>query len=201
MLATSTIPVALLQHLSYVGLFGLLAAGAIVLPIPEEITLLTAGYLVAIGFLNVYLGIGASILGLVLGDSVLFALARFGTTYAQKLRVRINKIGLEKTWLFAPSQPLRAVFVLRFLTGIRFIAPIYAGFEEASWKGYLLTDLISIAIFVPIMFWLGWYFHASILPFIGVFELVRHTVFILVLACAGAGMLPTLYRKFIKRSS
>lgn len=189
-----------LHQFSYFGLFILLTGSAIVLPLPEEIILLTAGYLVAIGVIGATLGIFVSILGLLAGDVFLFYIARLGGAYAQKLRARVNKIGLEKTWIFSPKQPLRAVFVLRFLTGFRFIAPIYAGFEEASWKGYLLTDILAIVIFVPAMFWLGYEFHSSIIAFIAGFELLRHTVFILVLAFAGAGMLPVLYREVKRRT-
>lgn len=164
------------------------------MPIPEEIILLTAGLLVAVGAITFYWGILVSMAGLLAGDSFLFALARIGGGYAQKLRVRVNKIGLDKTWIFAPEQPLRAVFILRFLTGFRFIAPIYAGFENASWKGYLLVDVIALIIYVPLMFWLGYLFHNSIVAFIAGFELVRHGVFLAVLALAGVGMLPSLYR-------
>jgi membrane protein DedA with SNARE-associated domain len=189
-----------LHEFSYLGLFALLAGGAIVVPIPEEVTLLTAGYLVAIGIISAPLGILASTLGLLAGDAFLFYLAKVGGSYAKKLRARVNKIGLERTWIFSPEQPLRAVFILRFLTGIRFIAPIYAGFEEASWKWFLAIDILAILIFVPSMFWLGYEFNHSIIAFIAGFELVRHTLFIIVLAFAGAGMLPVLYRSLRRLS-
>jgi membrane protein DedA with SNARE-associated domain len=188
-----------LQHFSYVGLFLMLLGAAIVLPIPEEITLLTAGYLIAIGIINWPLGLAVSVVALLAGDSFLFYLARLGGSHAQKLRARVNKIGLEKTWIFSPKQSLRAVFILRFLTGFRFIAPIYAGFEQAKWKWYLLVDLLAILIFVPGMLWLGYFFHASIIPFVAGFEVVRHGVFIIVLAFAGAGMLPVLYRALARQ--
>jgi membrane-associated protein len=194
---TSVLP--LLHQFSYLGIFLLLAAGAIVLPVPEEITLLTAGYLVALGVINAYIGIVVAVAGLLAGDTFLFSLARVGSTYAHKLRTRVNKIGLEKTWIFSPKQPLRAVFILRFLTGLRFIAPIYAGFEEAKWKWFLLVDLLAIVIFVPVMFGLGYAFHASIIAFVAGFEVVRHTVLIIVLGFAGAGMIPSLYRSILRQ--
>ncbi len=191
---TTALP--LIHQLSYLGLFLLLAGGAIVLPIPEEVTLLTAGYLVAIGVINVAGGIAVSIAGLLVGDVFLFFLARTGASYAHKLRERVNKIGLDKTWLFAPARLWRAVFFLRFLTGFRFIAPIYVGFEEMPWRNYLSVDLLAIIIYVPIMFALGFYFHTIILAFIAGFEVVRHVVFIIILAFAGVGLLAEWYRKY-----
>ena len=189
----------LIHQLSYLGLFILLGAGAIVLPIPEEVTLLTAGYLVAIGVINIFIAVPVAIVGLLAGDVFLFFLAGIGASYAHKLRTRVNKMGLEKTWLFSPARLWRAVFFLRFLTGFRFIAPIYAGFEEMSWKSYLLVDILAIIIFTPIMFALGYYSNTSILVFLAGFELARHAVFIIVLAFAGTGILADAYRKYHKR--
>jgi membrane protein DedA with SNARE-associated domain len=191
----------LIHQLSYLGIFLLLAGGAIALPIPEEVTLLTAGYLVAIGAVNVFIAVPVAVAGLLAGDVFLFFLARIGASYAHKLRERVNKIGLDKTWLFAPTHTWRAVFFLRFLTGFRFIAPIYAGFEEMSWKGYLLTDILAIIIFTPIMFWLGYEFHTSILVFMAGFEVVRHVLLIIILAAAGTGLLAEWYRKWHNRNA
>lgn len=191
----------LIHQLSYLGLFLLLAGGAIVLPIPEEITLLTAGYLVAIGVMNFAVGVVVAVAGLLAGDVFLFFLARTGARYAHKLRDRVNKIGLDKTWLFAPTRLWRAVFFLRFLTGFRFIAPVYAGFEEMPWPRYLLWDILAIIIFTPIMFWLGYHFHASIVVFIASFEVVRHAIFIIILAFAGTGLLADWYRRYRTRQT
>ena len=190
----------ILHQYSYIGLFGLLALGGILIPIPEEVTLLTAGYLIGIGVMGWSYSSIVSIVALLAGDSFLFYIAKFGGVYAQKLRTRINKIGLERTWIFSPKQPLRAVFILRFLTGLRFIAPIYAGFEQSKWKWFLAIDVLGIALFVPGMIFLGYFFHASIVSFIAGFEVVRHTVFLIVLAFAGAGMLPVLYREVQRRT-
>ncbi len=189
-----------LEQFSYPGLFLLLLGGSIVVPIPEEVTLITGGYLIALGILNFYLSIPIAALGLLIGDVILFALARKGSSYARRLRERVNKIGLEKTWIFSPKEPLRAVGILRFLTGFRFIAPIYAGFEQASWKGYLLVDMVAICIFVPGMLLLGFLFHSTIITFLAGFEVVRHTLFIGILALAGVGLVPSLYLKLRERS-
>jgi membrane protein DedA with SNARE-associated domain len=187
-----------LQQLSYFGLFGILAGSAIVLPIPEELTLLTAGYFIATGLLSFYGAIPVALAGLLFGDCVLFFLARTGSSRIQRLRERINKIGLEKTWIFSPEHPLRAVALLRFITGFRFIAPLYAGFEQASWRSYLLVNGLVLVIFVPGIITLGWYFHSSIVAFIAAFEVIRHAVFIGILALAGVGFLPHLYSRASK---
>lgn len=196
----SPLLISAINEFSYIGLFLLLAGAAIVVPIPEEITLLGAGSLIAAGILGTPWTLVAAFFGLLTGDLILFYLARIGGTYAQKVRARVNKIGLEKTWIFSPKKPLRPVWILRFITGFRFIAPMYAGFEGVAWKWYVLSDVAVLVIFVPIMIGLGYAFHTSILAFITGFEIVRHAVFLIVLAFAGAGMLPVLYRYVHKQT-
>ncbi len=176
-----------LPEFSYAGLFLFLFGSAIFIPIPEELTLLTAGYFVALGVLNPLYAVPLAICAMLLGDSLLFFLAKTGAHYAHRLHARMERIGLDKTWLLAPAHPLRAVFCLRFVTGIRLIAPLYAGFNSASWKGFLLTSLSSLIIFVSSMFLLGYAFHASFLPFVAFFEVVRHVVFAGILAIVGGG--------------
>ncbi len=184
-----------LHSFSYLGLLLLLIGAAIVSPIPEEVVLLTIGYLIAKSYMNAPLAILVSVVGLLVGDLVLFYFAKLGSSYAKKLRERVNKIGLDKTWIFSPEHVMRPVFLLRFITGFRFIAPIYAGFEQASWKRYVSVDALSVLIYVPVMIALGYYFAGSIIAFIAEFEVARHALFALLLAMAGVGMLPHVYGK------
>lgn len=179
----------LLEHLSYAGLFGLLAGSGIFSPIPEEIVLLSAGYFAATGLMEPLFAIPLAIVGILIGDSTLFTFARLGTKYANRLRERVEQLGLERTWIFNPKYPLRAVFILRFFTGLRMISPIYAGFHQASWKGFLLTTFAALLIFVPLIFGLGFYFHKSFLIFAAGFELTRHILFWSLVALTGGGML------------
>jgi len=180
------------HKLSYAGMFVLLAGAGIIAPVPEELTLLTAGYLSAIGVMMITRAIPVAIAALLTGDTFLFALAKFGAPYAKKIHTRLVESGLHNTWIFDPKRPLRAVFLLRFVTGIRLISPIFAGFNDASWLGFIAADLAALVIFVPLMTWLGWHFSAHFLPFVATFELVRHIVFFTIVAFVGGSILVAL---------
>jgi membrane-associated protein len=179
----------LIHQLSYAGVFLFLAGAGIVAPIPEEVTLLTAGYFSARGFLDPYLAAPLAMAGILVGDSVLFGLAKFGSRYARRVHEKFIKMGLERTWMFSPSHPLRSVFFLRFVTGLRMITPIFAGLNGATWIGFLATDFAALLIFVPLIMGLGFYFHANFLVFLAGFEVLRHTIFWTVLALMGGSVI------------
>lgn len=185
---------ALIAHkITYIGMFSLLAGAGIVAPVPEEITLLVAGYFVALGFMDLVKVIPLAIIAILIGDSILFFLARTGSRYAKGVHTRLITYGLEKTWIFSPTHPLRAVFILRFFTGLRMIAPVFAGFNGATWIGFLLTDLAALVIFVPIIVSLGFYFSQNFLEFLGAFEIIRHILFWSIIAFVGGEVLSTVH--------
>jgi len=188
----------LIHKLSYIGMFALLASAGIIVPIPEEITLLASGYFSALGLMEPWKAMPIAIVAILIGDSILFFLARTGARYARTLRERLGRLGLERTWVFSPAHPLRAVFVMRFATGLRFISPIYAGFHGASWIGFLSVTFCALLIFVPALFSLGYYFHASFYLMARGFAIAEHVLFAGFLALVAALMLWMLYR-FLRR--
>ncbi len=190
----------LLQQLTYTGMALSLIGSGLVLPVPEELIILTAGYFTAKGFLNAEVGIPLAILSLLIGDSILFSLARVGSNYATGIHERFQRLGLERTWVFSPHHPLRAVFIMRFITGLRMIAPVYAGLNRASWAGFLITDFIALCIYVPIVYWLGVRFHESFLLFVAGFEIARHLFFWGFLAIMGGGAFAAWHERFRTRS-
>jgi membrane protein DedA with SNARE-associated domain len=175
------------HKLSYAGMTLLLAGSGTLVPLPEEVVLLTAGYLSAQGFMQPLAAIPLAIAGILAGDSILFALAKAGSPYAKSFRVQLRRFNLKRTWVFSPDHPLRAVFALRFVTGLRFLSPIYAGFHDASWSGFLGTTLGALVIFVPLVFGAGYYFNESLARLLYGFEAYRHALFALLLALVAAG--------------
>jgi membrane protein DedA with SNARE-associated domain len=176
----------LIHKLSYAGTALLLAGSGTLVPLPEEVVLLIAGYLSAQGFMQPLIAIPLAIASLLAGDSVLFALAKAGSPYAKGFRERLQRFNLKRTWVFSPEHPLRAVFALRFVTGLRFLSPVYAGFHGASWAGFLGTTIGALAIFVPVVFGIGYYFNESLARLLYGFEAYRHALFALLLVLVAA---------------
>jgi len=68
--------VAFLTHFGYLALFGLLVAGGVGVPVPEEVIQLSAGYLARRGLFAFWPSVGVAWLGLVAGDFLLYRLGR-----------------------------------------------------------------------------------------------------------------------------
>ena len=189
----------LLRELSYAGMSLSLIGSGLVLPVPEELIILTGGYFTAKGLLSAHIGIPLCIASLLIGDSILFYLARIGSNYATGIHDRFVKLGLERTWVFSPDHPLRAVFIMRFITGLRMIAPVYAGLNRASWGPFLLVDFIALCIYIPIVYYLGMRYHESFLLFVAGFEVARHVFFWGLLAIVGGGVFAAWHERFRAR--
>ena len=65
-----------LEHFGYAAVFGLLLVAGVGVPIPEELTQLTAGVLAHEGVLDLRLAIAVVWAGILAGDVLLFELAR-----------------------------------------------------------------------------------------------------------------------------
>ncbi|HUP57833.1 MAG TPA: DedA family protein, partial [Bdellovibrionota bacterium] len=77
----------------YFLIFGILLACGLGLPIPEDITLFAAGLLAYYGIANLWVMIAMCMVGVLLGDSIIFWL---GATYGRKLT---------KKWFFHKLLP------------------------------------------------------------------------------------------------
>jgi membrane protein DedA with SNARE-associated domain len=70
--------VAVLSAAGYAGLLGLMAAESACIPLPSEVILPFAGYLVSRGQINLYLVATVGALGCNLGSAVAYAVGRYG---------------------------------------------------------------------------------------------------------------------------
>jgi membrane protein DedA with SNARE-associated domain len=179
----------------YFLIFGILLACGLGLPIPEDITLLTAGLLAYYGLTNLYLTILVAFFGVLLGDSIIFYL---GSTYGRKLT---------KRWFFhklLPDERLAAVktkfhergnkliFAARFMPGLR--APIYfsAGTLHLPYRIFVFYDGIASLISVPTIIGAVYYFGDELDRVVRVVKRVEHSIF-LVIATIGLAIVGKWY--------
>jgi len=132
------------------------------IPIPEEIMLLISGYLTGVGTFNYLITAGLFISGMFISDMVLFYLSSRGNKYVIKLK---NKIGGErflKNEDFIKKHIKKIIFFSRFLVYIRFIGPVLSGGVKTKWSTFLFYDFIALVIYVPMVLFIGKYFHKNI---------------------------------------
>ena len=141
-------------------LFVLLICGLGV-PIPEDITLVAAGILAALGKISLTGAMIAGFVGVLIGDAFLFFIGRRYGYRVFTLPV-FKTIFTEKRILMARKKIISnsrfICFTARFLPGLR--APIYltAGIMGVRPIVFLTLDGLAALISVPVWVYLGWHF-------------------------------------------
>lgn len=147
----------------YVGVFSLLVACGLGLPLPEDIALITGGFLAALGPPH---GVGSvtamvfvGLAGILVGDSMIF---KAGHDYGEKLLEtklgrHISPERVERTReLFGKHGP-KLIIVARFLPGIRAVTYFVAGTSRVRYWQFLLFDGLAACASAPAWVLLGYW--------------------------------------------
>lgn len=158
--------VSFLSHTGYLGLLLLMAGESMVLPIPSEAVMPFAGYLVAKGGGTV-LGIGgmswegavlASSAGSLLGSYVGYLMGKHGLLplvqrYGKYVLVQEHHVGQAQE--FFASRGALAVFLCRFVPGVRHVSSIPAGSARMPLGMFLVASLAGATIWNSILLYVG----------------------------------------------
>lgn len=147
-------------HLGYLGIFLMTFVESTFVPIPAEVTMIPAGYLVHQGKLSLIPVLVASILGTVGGAYLNYWLAkRYGRTlfdrYGKYLMVTPEK--LEKLELFFYRHGAISTFTGRLLPGIRHYISFPAGLARMDLKKFVIYTALGGAIWMTVLVLLGYY--------------------------------------------
>lgn len=160
----------ILSKFSYIGLFGVLIAAGLGVPLPEDIPLLAAGWLAYRGSADFWLMILTGLAGVMVGDSLIFNMGRrYGMHIVEhKWLRRIAKPWLlEKARVLYANHGMKILFAARFMPGLRSVLFLTAGvFRIPFWK-FFLIDGFAALISVPVWVWVGYKFSAHIEGILG----------------------------------
>ncbi len=156
---------------AYLSVVGVLLLCGLGLPMPEDIVLVTGGYMV---YLAERQGLGSPSLPLMLvfgmggvlsGDLILFfAGRRLGprVTKVWPFRTLINDKRMKKVQGFFDKYGARTAFVARFAAGLRAPTFLLAGTAGLRLRTFLLADGSAALLSVPAWILLAYYFGAQI---------------------------------------
>lgn len=160
----------LLSKFSYIGLFSVLIAAGLGVPLPEDIPLLAAGWLVFRGKADLALMMLTGLAGVMVGDSLIFNMGRrYGVHIVEhKWLRRIAKPWLlEKARLLYQNHGAKILFAARFMPGLRSVLFLTAGvFRVPYWK-FFLIDGFAALISVPVWVYVGYKFSAHMEAILG----------------------------------
>ncbi|GMU62388.1 MAG: DedA family protein [Myxococcales bacterium] len=148
---------------SYLLVLGILLLCGVGLPVPEDVSLILGGSLVYQGKAQLFFMMVVGYVGIILGDSIMFALGRrFGSQVGVKQGGFLSRI-------ITPAKRARVeelfkkhgekvVMVARFLPGVR--APTYftAGSVGMKYSHFLFFDSVAALASAPAFVYLGFRF-------------------------------------------
>jgi membrane protein DedA with SNARE-associated domain len=150
---------------SYAVILAVLLACGFGLPLPEDITLVTAGILAARDVIDFKMAVVICMIGVLLGDGIIFVL---GSRYGVKLRGSkfFNMVLPEKrdaaVKAIIQKYGDKVIFMARFMPGLR--TPLFfatGSYHVPFWK-FLLLDGFAAIISVPLWVYVGFLFGANL---------------------------------------
>jgi len=176
-----------IQHLSYTGIFlwFLLTQLIIIMPIPEEVVLISIGYVSATGVWNPFIAAAISFATLILSDGIFYFLSRSGNRYVARLVMRSESGAFAKAEAQMKRNMPRAVFVLTFIPRLRFFGPVLAGMLKLKWHAFFLADASALVIHVSVYTFIGFFFHRSLAGLFKNLAILQHMLFIAAIIVIG----------------
>jgi len=187
-----------IQSFSYLGIFLWFAVGEQLTPIPEEISLITLGYLTKYTGPNPFIAGVVSLAGLLATDNFLFYISMKGNKYSDKILEKINSHLLDKIKKNLKHNAVKTLVIMALLPKVRFISPIISGITGISWRVFLLVNSIAAAFYVTLYMFIGIFFHNSFNKLFHQLARVQHLVFIVFMVALAAFMVLMIRRSVNK---
>lgn len=164
--------------ISYLGIFIWFLFLDQLTPIPEEVTLLSIGYIAQHHLINPYFAGLAAFLGLTIIDNVFYWLAYSGNKLINRLKNSISEKLQEKYLKGLKEHHVRTLLLLSFIPKVRFFSPIFAGIFRVKWQTFFIVNGVGTIIFIIVYIAVGMLFHSSLEYLMKEVELLRHSIFI-----------------------
>ena len=200
----------LFDHLSsasptavYYWLSGILLLCGLGLPIPEDLSLISAGALAYEGVVNVHTAFFVCLAAVLGGDTLAFVLGRFfGHKVLQSRRFRR---------FFTPRKQIRVrayfrkygskvIFVGRFLPGLRFSIYFSAGTLKVRPAIFVIYDSLAALLSVPLLVYAAWLFGNRIHQVVLWAHRSEYGILVVVAAVVGLMVLKGYRRRRARRS-
>ena len=150
---------------NYLGIFILMALESSIVPIPSELVLIPAGYLVFQGKMSIILLFSVALVGSLAGSIVSYYLAYFaGRKTVERLIGKygkaflLNRESLEKTDSYFEKHGQITVFTARFIPGVRHLISLPAGFSNMNKSMFLIYTGLGAGIWNAVLISMGYYF-------------------------------------------
>lgn len=147
---------------AYLTVFGVLVACGLGVPLPEDISLILGGYLAHTGAANLPIMMVVGLLGILIGDSMIFAAGRRVGNGASVQRGFLARIVTPekraKVEHLFQKHGHKVVMIARFMPGVRAVTYFTAGSARMPYARFILWDGLAALVSAPVFVYLGYYF-------------------------------------------
>ena len=186
-----------IAHWGYAAIFLIILLGNIGVPVPEETILLLSGYLAWLGDLSLTIVIPVGILSAVVGDNIGYWLGRTGgrrLILAYGRYVFVSRHTIRRAERLFDRYGSRAVFLGRFVAGVRFLAGPLAGVAKMPFGRFFAYNAAGALVYVSLVSLAGYAAGPHLQTVLGAFRRAEHWV-----AIAAALLLVALAWRFLRR--
>ena len=154
----SNIVVSLVEKSGYGGVFALMVAESATLPVPSEVVLPVAGYVVFLGHMNFWLAVAVASAGSLIGTTIDYSIGYYlGRAailrYGRYIRLNEHHLKTSERW-FAKHGEI-TVLLARFVPLIRTLVAFPAGIGEMKMWKFLSFSAVGIVIWDAILIYIG----------------------------------------------
>lgn len=145
--------------IAYLAVLACLMGGAVGLPVPEDLALITAGVLVHLQKADAWLMLGVCYLGILLGDLIIFRIGwmagpalfrqRWVKRFINSKKLHYIRVGLERKTFFT-------ILLARHLFYLRTATFLVCGSVRMSFVRFFVADAVAALITAPLMLSLGY---------------------------------------------
>ncbi len=148
-----------IARFTYVGLFLVLFAAGLGLPIPEEVAVLAGGALSHARIAHWWIALPVCIAGVLAGDVVLYTVGHHWGERILKWRIVRWVLSREREEALTAAyrrHGAKVVFTARHVMGVRAAAFLTAGIVRIPFWKFLGVDTLAACVSVPLGFFLGY---------------------------------------------
>ncbi len=150
---------------AYLALMLGIWAASLGVPVPEEVPLLTAGLLAAVGVIELRWAILAGAVACFTGDLFVYMVGRRVGNHLSEHRFLSRMIRgryVQRAQDLYVRRGPWTLFFARLLPGLKMPFLFTAGALRMSWRRFLFFDLASVLVLVPLLVFLGYHSSASL---------------------------------------
>jgi len=146
-----------INQCSYVGIFLLMALESMVAPIPSELVMPFAGFLIFMGHFDVVPVMVAATLGSIVGSLVSYGMGVLGEPVVLRYGryLLLNPHHLEWTQRFFNRHGGKTIFISRFIPVVRHLISIPAGLARMSLIPFILYTAVGATLWNGFLTYLG----------------------------------------------